>query len=113
MLLLLQGVFQLLVDSKGLKTEDRISLCETFIHAGYPIKENIQLPQILSRKPHMDPEFVKYVQNQQSEVLTLKSICRICVRNNLIKMTRGYSIKRKIFELPLPKLLQKYVDFDR
>jgi hypothetical protein len=35
-------VFQLLVDSKGLKTEDRISLCETFIHAGYPIKENIQ-----------------------------------------------------------------------
>ncbi|CAC5414702.1 ANK [Mytilus coruscus] len=103
------GVFQCMIDNKDIKTEDRISLCDIFIDAGYPIHSNSSLPQILSRKPNMDQNFVKHVQTRQLDVLTLKSMCRICVRHELIQKTNGCSIRGKLSQLPLPKLLQNYI----
>ncbi|CAG2219203.1 unnamed protein product [Mytilus edulis] len=105
----IKGVFQCMIDNKDIKTEDRISLCDIFIEAGYPIHSNSSLPQILSRKPYIDQNFVKHVQTRQLETLTLKSMCRICVRKELIKKTNGCSIRAKLPQLPLPKLLQNYI----
>lgn len=104
-------VFQLLASNKDIKTEDRICLCATFIQAGYQIRNS--LPHLLSSKPNIDMELIKFVQRQHLEVLTLKSLCRICIRNRLTEVTKGCSVRRKISELPLPKLLQEYVSFDR
>ena len=102
-----------MVDNKELKTDDRKTLCDLFIQAGYPIYENVGLTQVLSIKPHIDQDFVKFVQMRQMEVLTLKSLCRICVRNILINVNRGCSIKDKVYKLPLPKLLLTFMDFNR
>ena len=98
-----------MVENKDMKTEDRILLCDLFVLAGYPLSTNQHIPEILSRKPYIDQAFVKHVQNRQHEVLTLKCLCRISVRNAIIRVGDGSSISRTLTDLPLPKILQEYL----
>ncbi|XP_052090070.1 putative ankyrin repeat protein RF_0381 [Mytilus californianus] len=107
-----EGNLRGIATTNDIPAEDILVLCDIFIEAGYRISNTVQWPKEKGRYSNME-EVNKHIYNRQQEIVTLQSLCRICVRNILIQTTDGCSIRSVVWKLPLPKMLKNYIMFER
>ncbi|CAC5413306.1 unnamed protein product [Mytilus coruscus] len=107
-----EGNLRGMTTSNVIPAEDILVLCDIFIEAGYRVSNNAQWPKEIGRYSNME-EVNQHIYHRQQEIVTLRSLCRICVRNVLIQTTDGCSIRSVVWKLPLPRMLKKYIMFER
>lgn len=87
------------------KKHGNVDLVRLMIHAGFNI--NNMLFDVKSLKNSKDDHIFDYLMHSKSNPLNLRELCRINIRKQL-----GKNLITKIYQLPLPTILQKYLTLD-
>lgn len=87
------------------KKHGNLELVKLIVYAGFDF-HNL-LFDIRSLKSEEDDPVYNYLVTVRSSPMNLRELCRIVIRKSL-----GKSLVGKIYQLPLPTLLQKYVVLD-
>ncbi|XP_071147204.1 putative ankyrin repeat protein RF_0381 isoform X2 [Mytilus edulis] len=101
-----------MVDTNDIPSDDILALCDIFIEAGYRISNNTVGHNGQGKYLNME-EINNHIYHRQQQIVTLRSLCRIRIRNELIQTTNGCSIRTAVCKLPLPKLLKNYIMFEQ